>query len=510
MSYAPISHRQKIKTFDELAARLVMLRASGTRVVHCHGVFDLLHIGHIRYLQKARGLGDVLVVTLTPDRFVNKGPHRPAFTEELRCDALAALDCVDFVTINLWPTASEAIRALRPLIYAKGAEYRDNKTPELLQEEHVAAEVECRVEFISEVTSSSSHLINSHLSLFSPDVEQYLQSLRQRTSAEEMLQNLHRAKSLRPVVIGEAIIDEYYNCSTLGQSAKAPILATKYESHQRFAGGSLAVANHLSAFCDEVRLLAMLGADNSQETWIRQQLHPKVHPTFFQKSQSPTIVKRRYYESYFGVPLFAINFLNDQPLSADDSHQLRGLMAAPLEDADCVIVADYGHTMLDPEAIRLLAEEAKFLAVNTQANAANLSLHTISKYPRADYVSLAERELRLECRTRTADERKLLLDVGQRLYASIVAVTLGKRGCLCYSRSAGYHAAPSVATTVVDRIGAGDAFFAVSALCARLGTSLDVLTFLGNVAGAEAVAAVGNSTFLESSTFARHVESLFK
>ena len=108
-----MSPRDKIKPLPELATTLAGLRGQGRKVVHCHGVFDLLHVGHLRYFEEAKGFGDVLVVTLTTDKHVNKGPHRPAFTEQLRAEVLAALECVDFVAINPTPTAVEAIRLLK-------------------------------------------------------------------------------------------------------------------------------------------------------------------------------------------------------------------------------------------------------------------------------------------------------------------------------------------------------------------------------------------------------------
>src|SRR2546422_8668774 len=111
---------KKIKRIEDLAKAVAELRTHGKKIVHCHGVFDLLHIGHIKHLEAARKLGDALVVTLTPDRFVNKGPHRPAFPERLRAEALASLTCVDFVAINEWPTAVETIQLLRPDLYVKG------------------------------------------------------------------------------------------------------------------------------------------------------------------------------------------------------------------------------------------------------------------------------------------------------------------------------------------------------------------------------------------------------
>ena len=189
-----MKHSSKVKSLEELAILLEELREDAPRrVVHCHGVFDLLHIGHIRYLQSARGLGDVLVVSLTRDEFVGKGPHRPAFPEQLRVDALAALDCVDYVMVNEWPTATEVIRRLKPDIFAKGAEFRNRKTPELIEEEAVAAEVGAAVEFIEEVTSSSSHLINKYLSPFDDAVDSYLADLRHHSPRHQVDDDCDRA-----------------------------------------------------------------------------------------------------------------------------------------------------------------------------------------------------------------------------------------------------------------------------------------------------------------------------
>ena len=105
---------KKIKKISDLAEILREIR-SGKKLVLCHGVFDLLHIGHIRYFEQAKKYGDILIVTVTPDRFVNKGPERPAFPENLRAEAIAALDVVDYVAINEWPTAVETIHILKPL-----------------------------------------------------------------------------------------------------------------------------------------------------------------------------------------------------------------------------------------------------------------------------------------------------------------------------------------------------------------------------------------------------------
>lgn len=117
------------------------------RVAQAHGVFDLLHVSHVRHLQAARHLADFLVVTVTPDRFVNKGADRPIVTEVERMEMLAALWCVDYVALNEWPTAAEAIRLIRPTVYAKGDEYRHAKTPLLMAEIDVLKEINAELVF---------------------------------------------------------------------------------------------------------------------------------------------------------------------------------------------------------------------------------------------------------------------------------------------------------------------------------------------------------------------------
>lgn len=154
--------KEKILGLDELAARLATLRAGGSRVVHCHGCFDLMHPGHIKYFQAAGRLGDVLVVTVTPDRFIDKGPGRPVFPEALRCESIAALACVDFVAVNAWPTAEETLRLLRPDVYVKGQEFEklEDATGKIQREYAVVREIGARMAFTHEVVYSSTKLLN--------------------------------------------------------------------------------------------------------------------------------------------------------------------------------------------------------------------------------------------------------------------------------------------------------------------------------------------------------------
>ncbi len=156
----------KIREIEELSGIIAGMKAEGKTVVHCHGCFDLMHPGHIKYFQAAKRMGDILVVTVTPDIYVDKGPGRPAFGEVLRTESIAALECVDFVAVNKWPTAEETLRLLRPDIYVKGQEFEtlDDKTGKIQKEYRVLQEIGAKIRFTHEVVFSSTNLLNKYFS----------------------------------------------------------------------------------------------------------------------------------------------------------------------------------------------------------------------------------------------------------------------------------------------------------------------------------------------------------
>lgn len=503
---------EKIKTLDELIEILDRLRRKNQRknVIHCHGVFDLLHIGHIRYLERAKNLADILVVTLTQDRYVNKGPHRPAFTESMRAEVLAALDCVDYVAVNKWATAVETIKLLRPNIYAKGAEYKDNRTEEILSEVAAVESVGCQIEYIEDITSSSSQLINRHLDIFPEKTREYLNDFSGRYSTEDVLGYLESARSLRVLVIGDTIIDEYQYCDAIGKSSKEPALVAKYLSTELFTGGSLAVGNHVAGFCDQVGLVTFLGTEDSREDFIHQNLKPNIEEVFLYKQDAPTLVKRRFIENYFLTKFFEIYVIEDRDLNEEENRALCAKLLELIPEFDLVIVADFGHGMLTRDAVDILCNEAKFLAVNTQVNAGNRGFNTISKYSKADFISLNQTEVRLEARDRQGDIRDIILDLSQRLACERILVTQGTCGNLCYAKDEGFFEVPAFATRMVDRIGTGDAVFSLTSLCAARRVPMEITGFVANVVGAEALAIMGNRTSVEYTPLSRHVMSLLR
>lgn len=154
----------KILGLQELKGKLESLKTEGKKIVHCHGCFDFMHPGHIKYFQAAKKMGDILVITVTPDAYVDKGPDRPVFNQDLRAESIAALECVDFVCINEWPTAEETLRFLRPQIYVKGQEFEnlEDTTGKIQREFKVVEEIGAEMRFTHEIVFSSTKLLNKY------------------------------------------------------------------------------------------------------------------------------------------------------------------------------------------------------------------------------------------------------------------------------------------------------------------------------------------------------------
>lgn len=504
----------KIKELEEIATIVASLKENGKTVVHCHGTFDLLHPGHIRHLAEAKRQGDALVVTITADKFINKGPGRPLFNERLRAETLAATEMADLVGIVHGPTAIEAIGIIRPDIYAKGAEYarpENDPTGKIHDELEAVAAVGGRPYYSDGITFSSSKLINGNFSIFPPETESWLKDFRSRRSGDDVAEWLGRLSELKVLVIGETIIDEYDFCRGLGKAAKDPILAFLYQRTETYVGGSLAVANHAAGFADQVNIVTLLGDIDRDEDFIRNSLRPKVGLHAITQVNAPTLRKRRFVDDHTGAKLFELYVMDDNPLMPEVENALLARLEEELPKHDVVVIPDYGHGMMTPKVVDLVARKARFLVINTQANAGNRGFNTVSKYPRADYVCIAGHEMELETRMRNTGYRELLSVLTRRIDCPRFMVTLGRIGTLAWDRSSGeFQEAPALATKVVDRVGAGDAVLALTGMLAAIGAPWDVIGLVGNVAGAEMVGDLGNRVSIEKGTLSKHVLSLLK
>jgi len=507
--------RDKIVPLSELAVVSARTKAEGYKVVLCHGVFDLLHMGHVRHLEIAKQEGDVLLVTLTADKHVNKGPGRPVFTEQLRAEMIAALEHVDYVSINEAPTAEPILAAIKPDIYVKGSDYKnveDDVTGKILAEREMVQRHGGKIVFTDDITFSSSTLINKYLNIYEPSLQEYLETLRAKDMLPQLVDNLDKIKDLKVLFVGDAIIDEYQYVQPMGKSAKENMIATLFEEREVFAGGVFAAANHVADFCDHVEVITSFGSYDSYEDLARDSLKTNIKLHAIHRADAPTTRKCRYIDTGYSMrKLFEVYFMDDSPLASEKEAQLNALIEEKIKTADVVIVTDFGHGLLNNGTVKLLIEKAKFLAVNTQSNSANHGYNLIGKYAKADYVCIDGVEARLAAHEKFDDLEDVVSDHLPKIVdCPKMVVTKGKYGCIAYDKDQPLFKVPALTSTIVDTVGAGDAFFSVTAPLVAAGVPMDQVGFLGNAVGAMKVGIVGHRSSIEKIPLTKFLTALLK
>jgi len=506
--------QSKIKTINELTSILKEHKKEGKTIVHCHGCFDLLHPGHLKHFQVAKKKGDILVVTLTKDEYVNKGPGRPIFNHYLRAESIAALEYVDYVSINEWPTAIETIKALKPDLYVKGSDYanRDSDlTGKIYEEEKAVKSIGGSLHFTDEISYSSTSLINTFLSPYPQEAKDFFQEFKNRYGANDIINRIKAVEKLKVLVIGDIIIDEYHYCIGMGKSAKDNIIATKFINEEKFAGGVLATANHLAGFCKDVTLLSCIGLKNDYKEFISNNLKPNIKCVFYPRKDVPTVVKRRFVDPAFLNKLFEVCYLDDKsvmPKQLED--KIYDYLQESLNRFDIVLVNDFGHGMITSRFIKLLSNKAKFLSVNVQTNSANIGFNLITKIHKADFICIDEPEMRMACHDKVSNLEYLIKEASKKINCNKIIVTRGHKGSLVYSSKDGFIEIPVFSKDVVDRIGAGDAFFSIASPCACKNNPMDVVGFIGNAVGAMKVLIVGNRFPVEPLPLFKYITTLLK
>ena len=441
--------------------------------VLCHGAFDLLHPGHIQHLKEARALGQELIVSLTADAYVQKGPGHPVFGEQERIEMLEALRLVDKVVLVHDFTALPAIYEYQPDIYCKGSEYRQtDRIGNLATEVEAVKSYGGQIAFTEGPANSSTELINRWLSPFSEKVQTYLAECRQSFNAQEVLKYIDQCAELIPDLIGEFILDEYVFVEPQGRSAKENYIAFKRDKVEQYEGGIYAIGNHVRQLCPSLSLPEKPG-----------------HP----------LIKRRYISEPFFVKLFS------EIEISDISH------GEFIDYKHFRIVGDFGHGLIpNSQVASNIANHSSYLALTVQTNSANWGFNLVTKWPRADYLVIDDIELRLAMQKQHESIEKMdIYGWIQNHHVKNMMLTLGHRGLRFYGESGFCHAAPALSTKILDRMGAGDAVLGWTAPLAAIGAPPEIITFVGACAGAIKVGILGNKP-VEKETIKQWIISLLK
>jgi rfaE bifunctional protein kinase chain/domain/rfaE bifunctional protein nucleotidyltransferase chain/domain len=497
-----MSPNRKVCSLQQLLAVRAEARQAGRVVVHAHGCFDIVHPGHISYLQFARAQGDVLIVSVSADPAVNKGLNRPLIPDDLRAASLAALECVDCVYINGHPTAVELLEQLRPDIYIKGREYENNHDPRFLAERDTVIRHGGRVVFSSgDVVYSSTALIGA-LEDAEPFNQEKVRRFRQSfdLAGHELLDIVTAFRGKRALVIGDYVLDRYHHCDATGVASEGPMMTLRSLRTDDFDGGGAIVAAHLAGLGAEPALVTALADDELSRQAVHrlQGLGVRVEALHQRRG---LVLKHRYLVDH--QKMFKVDDGGVLPLDSQAEQRLAGRIGELAAGCDVVVLCDFGYGLITAGLLErimpLLRPRVPVITADVSGMQSNLL-----RFRNVDLLCPTEREVRQAFNDFSSGLNAVVYRLMQVTEAQQALITLGKQGLIVFDefrpldisgaweRKLRSAYLPSLAAQVTDPLGCGDALLAAASLTLAAGGSIHAAAYLGSIAASIEAQKLGN------------------
>jgi rfaE bifunctional protein kinase chain/domain len=488
-------YRHKIKTAEELRAILGPAPRK-EKVIMCHGVFDIVHPGHVRHLLYAKSKASTLIASLTADRHIDKGIYRPHVPQELRALNLAAFEMIDFVVIDENATPLENLKIIQPDYFAKGYEYTASGElhPRTREEMEVVQSYGGELLFTpGDIVYSSSMLLK-----YAPPnlrLEKLLMLMESENVTFDTLRDtLEKFRGKRVHVVGDTIVDSYTYGTMIGGQTKTPTISVLFERKVDFVGGAGIVAEHMKAAGAEVVFSTVLG-DDSYRTFVLDHLrnagvdcHAVIDHT------RPTVNKNAIVAG--GYRLLKLDTLDNSSISDNILQQLT--RSVNTTKVDAVVYSDFRHGIFNRRTIPRFIDAIPPGCYRVADSQVASRWGNITDFRGFDLITPNEREARFALGDQDIGIRPLASALYDAADCKLLILKLGDRGVLtcrgrAHERLDSFFVVDSFVEHLVDAVGAGDALLAYATL-AMLSTNNSVIaTILGNMAAACECEVEGNS-----------------
>jgi rfaE bifunctional protein kinase chain/domain/rfaE bifunctional protein nucleotidyltransferase chain/domain len=507
-----MGYLQKIKGRDELKLLRDQAKGDGKIVVQCHGCFDILHPGHLRYLTWAKERGNILIVSVSADQVVHKGNFRPYVPQDLRAENLAALEVVDYVTIDDGEWAGPILEFLKPDIYVKGKEFENVHAGRIGRERQLVESYGGKVLFSSgDVVYSSTKLIEEHRDRLAYADEQVLGFCKRHDiTGDGLIGILDKIQGKNILVVGDAIVDRYVHCDRLGMSADAPVLVVRPTASEMYLGGAGIVAEHAQGLGATAHFCTVIGSDTEAD-YVRKELARRnISADLVVDPLRPTTLKTRYLSD--GKKLLNVNQFRDHNLDLPVAAQLQERIQHAAEAADAIVICDFSYGVITSGVLDALC------AIGAKRNIpvigdvqCSSQMGNVTRIRGVALTTPSEREARVAL----CDRESGIADLGAMILTQTgnraLIITLAERGLMIFDtkgqpfdekaktlplheikRGLATEYLPSFADYVSDAMGAGDAMLATVSCCLAVGATVMQSAFLGNCAAAIECSKMGN------------------
>ena len=479
-------YRHKIKTPSELR-EVFGAPPRRNKVIMCHGVFDIVHPGHVRHLLYAKSKADALIASLTADRHIDKGKYRPHVPQDLRAINLAAFEMVDYVVIDENATPLDNLRIIQPDYFAKGYEYTatGDLHPNTQEELEVVQAYGGELLFTpGDIVYSSSSLIN-----LAPPVlkfDKLLMLMDADGVTFDMLRRTLEQMAGRHVhVVGDTIVDSYTHCAMIGGQTKTPTMSVMFEDKVDFIGGAGVVAEHMKAAGAQVLFSTVLGNDRYKDFVLEGLARVGVDCRPVIDETRPTVNKNAIVAG--GYRLLKIDTLDNSSISDPILQQLTRQIAETAVDA--VVLSDFRHGMFNRRTIPKFVEAIPDGCYRVADSQVASRWGNITDFAGFDLITPNEREARFALGDQDSGLRPLASALYDAAQCELLMLKLGDRGVITcrgpgHERLDSFFVVDSFVERLIDAVGAGDALLAYGTLAMLATRNPVIATILGSMAAA--------------------------
>jgi len=464
-------------------------------VVLCYGSFDLIHPGHLRYLQYAKTLADKLIVVLTSDKceFHNKSQ----FSEIDRAENVANLHIVDNVIVLNRLTLSDLIGVIKPGVLVLGREFKINKTRQLIDAINVANKYGRVVFHAGEAHYASSNLLhNDALDIERDSKYKFNKICKNYGISIDRLQNRMDAfTDTSLLIIGDTIVDHYVACDALGMSAEAPVLVVKELENRNFIGGAAIVASHVRALGADCHYISVTGEDEQANMAKEVLNNQNIKTDIFSDKSRPTTYKTRYMVE--NQKLFRVSRMSDHNISSNIEDKIIKKITSIAEKLDGIVISDFVYGVITDRVLESIKKLSNQFDIKLYGDLqCSSQVGKVSKFIEFDLITPTEKESRIALQDNESGIEWISNTLMNETKSKNMLMKLGSNGFIAYKMENGEFVDrqdfPALSANPVDVTGAGDSLFSAMSVALSSGASLMEASALGTCMAALAVNKLGN------------------
>ena len=425
-----MNYKEKIIDFDEAGKFFKKIKLN-KKIIHCHGVFDLVHPGHIRHLSFCKSKADILVVSITPDKFIKKGIYRPLVPEKIRANNLSVLELVDYVIIDKFKYPYNIIKKIKPDYFAKGNEYFNNPNTHTEKEKQTLKKIGGKMLFTpGDVVFSSTKIINENEISLKYDKLKNLMDVNKYTF-EKIIDVIRKFKNIRIHVVGDLIIDTQNECEAVAGLHKTPTLSLIKKSSRSYLGGAGIVAAHFASFSNKVTLTTVLNNDRLGKLAKKflKKYNVNLNPIY--ETDRPTTEKNIFISKNHN--LLKVNNVSNHPINNTSLDKIKKNLKK--NNYDIVVVSDYRHGIFNNQSCKEIIKSINNKAFKVADSQVASRWGNILDFKKFDLITPTEQEARYSLFEQDLTIRALADKLIKVSKSKNLILKIGERGLIAYKRS---------------------------------------------------------------------------